>query len=944
MENKKKLFDRYSALMLTVIFVFGSIVSRLVYLQVVNADQYKQEADNKSTTEIEQAAPRGDIIDANGVKLATSQQSFALTFTETKQSDLYFYQTMDKIFKIIDTNKDSQKDDFELKINPFSFNFKTTDDNVRKQLELRFKKDRGLDDKVKKELFPKKKDAYTDEDNNKVDEELLKITPEETFNYLIELYDITTEGILKNYAELYKTSPDDALDAIKATYKINSQDEVKALLEQYKTDKKNSKTIFAELADKCGANKLTLSTDQQRRYMLVKDAMKMQSFSGSKPITLASNVSKNTAFAISQELDDLPGVDVSVQPLRSYPFGQLGSDFIGYLSKINSNQENYEEQGYDVSSDYVGASGIEQALEDRLRGSKGAKIVNINPVGRITQELGTRDSYPGDTVQLTINSNVQYAAQVALNNLMKDLQGRGQQRDVNTANATRAAAVAIDVNTGGILALVSNPGFDPNDFVNPAGLSADLYKKYFQPDLEAFGKSKGYTQDKIDKLFPVINKSTGARKDQYDIVARPLYNYATLSLTPPGSTFKPMTAIAGLESGVITPDTTVYDGGYFDDGHNFRTTFPSDGANGVVNLIKALAKSSNPYFMTVGQRLRENFGDDKLAEFAWKFGLGANPASNANPSTGIEIPENFGQVFNSYSIKKRFADSYLYITMDTLLSGKGFRGNTFTPIELHINGDEPDDVQEIRKKIRDQIQDSIKTGNRADSTYIALLTKLIGTDPLYKGKNISNTEIANIAYEIEHITVDDGNFQTKIGANMYNASIGQGIDSFSPLQLANYVATIVNGGTRYKLHLVDKILDPNGEVLQQNKPEAIDQTNIKQSTIDAVKAGMQAVVGDDGTASGVFDGFPIQTAGKTGSATFRNDQDQFGRTAYGVYIGFAPYDKPQIAVAILIFDGGHGSFAAPVARAMYEAYFKKELDAMNYTPKNDVIAKPLKDN
>lgn len=944
MSKKKKFFDRYLALIMVVVIIFLLMNSRLVYLQLVNADQYKEEADRKSTTEIDEQAPRGDILDANGLKLATDQQSFTLTFTKTTESDLYFYQTLDKIFKIMDGNKDVQKDDFELKINPFSFNFKTDDDAARKQLELRFKKDRGLDEQVKKDLFPKKKDTLTDEEKDKIDSKLLEYTPEKTFNYLVDFYEITPEGIFKNYAELYKTSPGQALEIIKSNYKISSENEVKALLEQYKTDGKNAKTILAQLYTKCGVDKIKLTVEQQRRYMLVKDALRIQSFSKTKPVVLAKNISKNTAFVISQELSELPGVDISIQPLRTYPYGQLGASFIGYLSKINSDTENYEERGYDVSSDYIGAAGIEAALEDRLKGSKGEKIVQINSVGRVTQELASQESYPGNTVKLTINSNVQYAAQIALDNVMKNLQAAGQQKDVNTTNATRAAAVAVDVNTGGIIALVSNPTFDPNDFVSAAGLSSDLYKKYFQPDYIAFGKSRGYNQEKIDQIFPIIDSKKGTRSDPHDIIARPLYNYATFSLTPPGSTFKPMTAIAGLETGVITTSTKVDDEGYFDDGMKFHTEFPSDGRNGWVDVVKALGKSSNPYFMTVGQRLRESYGDDKLAEFAWKFGLGVNPKSNTKASTGIEISENFGQVYNTYTNKNRFANSYLYITMNTLSSGRGSRGNTFTPIELHLKGDEDDAVKELRQKIRDQIQESVKTGDRADATYRSLLTQLIAADPLYKDKKISKNEIASIASEIEYITVDDANFQLGTGANIYNASIGQGIDSFTPLQLANYIATIVNGGNRYSLHLVDKIIDPEGNVIQDNKPQVLEKTGIKQSTIDAVKAGMEAVVGDDGTARGYFNGFPIPSAGKTGSATFSNDQDTFGRTSSGVYVGFAPVDKPQIAVAVLILDGGHGSYAAPVARAMYEAYFKKELDALGYVPQNDVVAKPLKGN
>jgi penicillin-binding protein 2 len=166
---------------------------------------------------------------------------------------------------------------------------------------------------------------------------------------------------------------------------------------------------------------------------------------------------------------------------------------------------------------------------------------------------------------------------------------------------------------------------------------------------------------------------------------------------------------------------------------------------------------------------------------------------------------------------------------------------------------------------------------------------------------------------------------------MYDACIGQGMDQFTPLQMVDYIATLANGGTRYKLHLVDKILSPNGKVIEQIKPEVIEKTGVKLANIEAVKAGM-AAVNEKGTASGAFAGFPIKTAGKTGTASLANEES-YGRTDYAEYIGFAPLDKPKIAVFVIMFDGGQGAQAAYIARDIYTEYFTK-LGMMPGTGKN----------
>lgn len=964
MKNKKNKFNRYTALTLIMVLVFTGIVSRLAFLQIVMADDYKDKANTKAITELQENAPRGIILASDGTtKLATNKQSYNLTFAETDDSNLSFFDTMDTVFKILDDNKEVQKDDFQLKVNPFRFEFNTTDEDTKNALEIRFKRDRGLNEVVQKRMpeFKNKKGKLTPEDEDKVNEELLKVSPEETFNYLVDkVYKVSPEGIFKSIISNYKSNSEDTLNRISTRYKITPDAELNDLLTQYiKASKQTAKDdIFNKLMIKCQVDKTILQKDKQleleRRYILIQDAIKMQSFTGYKPVTIASNITKETAFIFAQKMNDLPGIDTDMQPMRTYPYGELGSSVLGYISKITASDK-YEARGYDVNTDYIGVQGIEAAFEDRLKGTKGGKIVKLNRYGRVIEELGSRESSPGQTIQLTIDKNVQYAAEVALDKTMADLQKKGVQNDVNTANATRGAAVAIDVNTGAVLALVSRPGFNPNDFADPKGLSTDLFNKYFNPDYVAYGKSRGLSNALIDKLFPV-SSTTNKRYDAYDFAPKSLYNYATYSLVPPGSTFKPVTAVAGLESGVINPAFSVDDHSIFDDKKGTRKTFYDDGpGNGVVNLTKALAVSSNPYFMTVGQRLRETYNDDILAQYAWKLGLGVKPNSGVNPATGIEIGENYGQVFNSWSLKNNYAINTWYTIEEELKSGKGTSIAYFEPIDLYYNKADTQQVSDIKDELKTKILDFTKNGGIISDDYINnwgkrdllitktysdLLSKLIAADSQYKGKNISANDIKLLAADMYDATLN-GYGQSTLPFNMYDASIGQGMDNFTPLQLANYVATLVNGGDRYKLHLVDKIMDSNGKVIEQEKPEVIEKTGLKQSTIDAVKAGMHAVTGEDGTARGVFDGLPIDTAGKTGSATYSKIQNDLDRTSYAVYVGFAPFDKPKIAVAIMVFDGGHGGFIAPVARAMYEAYFKTELDAEGYTPKFDVNAKPI---
>ena len=160
-------------------------------------------------------------------------------------------------------------------------------------------------------------------------------------------------------------------------------------------------------------------------------------------------------------------------------------------------------------------------------------------------------------------------------------------------------------------------------------------------------------------------------------------------------------------------------------------------------------------------------------------------------------------------------------------------------------------------------------------------------------------------------------------ADTLMAAIGQSDHLFTPIQLVNYVATIVNGGTRYQPHLLKTVMDyTNTEVYEENEPVVLNEVEISESSLGAIKEGMKGVVTEDGTASSYFAGFPIQVGGKTGSAQMTN------HSATGVFVSFAPYDNPEIAVCVVGEYASSGGSLAPVAIAIYDEYFGLNLNAV----------------
>lgn len=921
--KKKKSLSRYTAFFIMMICIFFVILTRLAYVQIYKYDSYKEQADTTSTKFISEKAPRGIIYDSNGNVLATNQQTYAMTYTSTDEANKVFFKTIDSVEKILAENENTFADDFILKVNDNDevyFEYKNSTESGKRTEEIRFKRDRNLNTSIEKELFGEDVTDFTEDQTAEVNDKLMEITPKEVFYELVKSY---------NLINLVDPEPSD--EQTKAYENMTGEELTNILLKSY-------------------------SLKDLRKYILVKDALKMQSYKGYKTITLASNINRNAALTLLQLLNDLPGIDVTLEPTRYYPYNELASSVLGYISTIDSsNSDKYTLRGYDVSTDLIGVSGIEAAFEEQLKGTKGGTTVKVNSSGRTTEELFKLESYPGNSVHLTIDKDIQYAAEQSLKDTMESIRTTSEYK-----GATRGAVVAVEVKTGRILASVSYPNYDPNIFAISGQLTTEQTNQYFNPDLESFGEeiiSKFNLNKTVDELFPMED---GVRSDPYDLYPRSFYNYATQGLVPPGSTFKPLTGVAGLESGVVGVDETIYDKGKFTEhSDTYGTSFGPEcliytnyhGSHGATDITKALEVSCNYYFYEIAYRLYKQAGSDiealdSLAKYAWKFGLGVDPNSDSRASTGIEIEENFGQVYNFTSFKN---NSILYAKFelrDYLESGD-YKGITsFVPFDYSTNEDDNEKVKKAKESLKEKITERFsEIGTDTDSLGTDAFAKTI-LDDVKTIMNNSEKYSENVAaYEasknttvnidsqaqavagvIARFVVNDKAGEITSPAQEVYAAIGQGMNNFTPMQLASYVSTLANGGTRYKLHYVDKITSPDGEVLQEYASEVLDELNISKETLDAVKQGMYKANNEEGgTAARVFANFPILTGGKTGTADFTETQTEVGRAPYATYVSFAPLDDPEIAFVGVIYDGGHGSSTAPVAKAVYEAYFKERL-------------------
>lgn len=499
--------------------------------------------------------------------------------------------------------------------------------------------------------------------------------------------------------------------------------------------------------------------------VLLERIRKMAGTPGHIPIRLAEDIDWDKVAFIENNRLELPGIRIEVVPRRIYHYGNLASHIIGYLGEINERELKSSAPDVYRGGDLVGKMGLERLREKDLRGEKGREYMEVNALGFEQKYLKGLEPLPGDDLKLTIDMDLQRVAE-----------------DTMAAQNKAGAVVAVEVNSGRLLVAASVPELKLDEFVG--GISS----KEWQAMLD-------------NPRHPLVNKIV---QGQY----------------PPGSTYKLVTALAGLAEGVITPDTVFYCPGYYRLGNRIFHCWKHAG-HGALNLIQALAQSCDVYFYQVGQLL----GVDRLAVYAGKLGFGRK--------TGVEM-----------------------------------------------QGEKPGLVPTAAWKMR-----RYKT-------------------PWQEGETLT-------------------------------IAIGQGFDLVTPLQLCMMTATLANGGTLYKPSLIESIRDPSGRLVEQFEPHVSGRLAGQSANLKIIREGMvEAVNSRHGTGRAArLQG--ITVAGKTGTAQvvrlkqFKHMKEEdvpYKYRDHAWFTCFAPAENPEIAVTVLVEHGMHGgSAAAPVARAVLQAYFKDRL-------------------
>lgn len=507
------------------------------------------------------------------------------------------------------------------------------------------------------------------------------------------------------------------------------------------------------------------SPDKLRAVIGIRYDAEMSGFSYSMPYTLASDVDIEVVMKIKERKSEFPDIEVSNEYFRQYEFGSLAAHTLGRIGKIYKEEyDALEEKGY-AMNDYVGKQGIEKICEDELRGTDGQRVLGTEDGGKLLG-IESEEAVSGNYVVLTIDSELQMVAEQSLKNTIDQIAangiGKGAQKG---ADANAGAAVVLDVNNAEVLAMATYPSYNPETF---------------------------------NQMYSALSQDED----------KPLWNRAISGTYSPGSTFKPLTAVAALETGAVTVDESLICNGVYKFFKDYQPrcwiNLEHGLSHGWENVTEAIEDSCNLYFYEAGRRT----GIEALSEYAKKFGLGEY--------TGIELSEEA-------------------------------KGSMATPA--------------------------------------------------YKEKI-------------------EGEGAEWFGGDTIQASIGQSYSHFSPLQLANYIATIANGGTRYRPHIIKSVhRAEDGAEVKRSAPVVEERIPMTKENLDAVKRGMYGVV-DEGSASKIFKDYGIEVGGKTGTAQGSSKQSN---TA--LFVAFAPYDKPEIAVAVVIEHGVRGVNAATVARDIFNEYF-----------------------
>ena len=503
------------------------------------------------------------------------------------------------------------------------------------------------------------------------------------------------------------------------------------------------------------------------------------------PAVLRRDVPYDTVYYLRENQKRFPGISVERVYVRHYPQGSTAAHLLGYAGEVDSTQ--LDDPRYEAlqPGDQVGKEGVEAAYDSLLRGTNGETKVQVDAAGQPTGgQLSSREPQTGNDLVLTIDDAVQRAGEQAIASI-----------------GLPGGFVAMNIHTGQLYGLGSSPSYDPSIFAKPR-VPPPVYKALTDEDLGA-----------------------------------PLFDRATNGFYPTGSTFKPITALAALDSGALDLNEIINDTGDFPLGDGQVLHNAGDAVNGPIELRQALKVSSDGFFYTLGYRM--DSGNDTgdggpLQQWARALGIGQ--------PTGLDVGGE----------------------------GEGLLPTPAWRNALYRKSQEPD-----------------SPGG-----------KDVVPDDFYKYGGLDRP--------------------WTVGDNV-NLAVGQGDLQADPLQMAVAYAAIANGGDLVRPHVGLRVQDPQGRTIQEIDPAVRDHVDIDPAAQRTIMDGLHgAAMEPGGTSYPVFGGYPVDIAGKTGTA-----ERGIGQADQSWYMALAPYDNPKYVVAVTIERGGFGvDTAAPVARLILDQLLK----------------------
>ena len=433
---------------------------------------------------------------------------------------------------------------------------------------------------------------------------------------------------LVNLLEQYETSyPNNfPIDISSMSYKIEGE-ELSKWLNKYKLEDNTT----PEEAVQYFKNKYEISSnniEDVRKIMAIRYEITTKGYSSTKPLEIAENVPREIIAQVSERNSEFSGVSIVPVSTRTYPNGSLASHIIGYIGKIKEEEYEANKEEYE-KDDYVGRTGIEYTFEKYLKGKDGTEEVEMSVDGTITGEHVVEESEQGSSVVLTIDAKLQEIAENALKNNIEKIKSGGFGKRYETKGG---AVVVLDVHSGEVLAMASAPDYDPNVWVG------------------------GISQADYDEIR--ANNS--------------LFSKAISGTYEPGSIYKMVTAIAGLESNAIKRNETIYDSGVYTKYKDYQpkcwiyTDYHK--GHGALNVSGAIQHSCNYFFYEVGDRM----GIDTLDKYARYFGLGKK--------TKIELPSESAGKLASPEVAKAAGETWS--SGRTLQAAIGQSYNNFTPLQI----------------------------------------------------------------------------------------------------------------------------------------------------------------------------------------------------------------------------------------------------------------------